>query len=216
MKHTPPRPHVDQSPRPPMRGILLEDLVTEGTADCAVTAPFSTSNIQEIEQIGLVTAGTFTLGWAPAGQTVQTTPALQWNVSPADMQTALNKLSTIGANGVTVTLGPQSYQNSANGEDPEALNPGLWLVSFTGRQFANLTNPPLLTVTTTFTGTGPGMSISEKTLWADTGRVETVNAVIPVGTPTPMRAGAVVVSVFFPGFGYGVVAVEPRYFGGPY
>jgi hypothetical protein len=131
------------------------------------------------------------------------------------MQTALNKLSTIGTNGVTVTLGNQSYANTNTAKETTE-NPGLWLVSFTGRQFVDLANPPLLTVTTNFTGSGPGLSISETTHWGDTGRVETVSAIIPVGTPTPMRAGAVVACVYFPGVGYGVVACEPRYFGLPY
>ena len=206
--------------RPPLIGILLSDLTSGGSTDAAVLAEFSAgqtqNQIQKVVQLGSVTSGTFTLGWAPQGQSVQTTPALKWNISAADMQTALNKLTTIGPNGVTVTLGKQTYTNN-NTHNQTTENPGIWLVSFTGKQFADITTFPLLTVTPTLSGElGPATSISDLTYWGDTGRVETVKAAIPVGTPTPLRAGATFMAHLIPGSGYVLGSVEPRAFGLPY
>jgi hypothetical protein len=48
--------------------------------------------------------------------------------------------------------------------------------------------------------------------WQDTGLVETINDLVPVGIPTPMRAGAVAVGLWFPGIGYGCIACECREF----
>lgn len=216
----PQRPYRDAGLRPPLVGILLADLPSGGKVDCAALIEFSAgtvqNQIQKVEQLGSVTTGTFTLGWAPQGQSVKTTPALPWNISAADLQKALNKLETIGANGVTVTLGKQSYSNTFAGTQTSE-NPGLWLISFTGNQFAKTTNFPLLTVTASLSGLGgPSLAISELTYWGDSGRVETVKAAIPVGTPTPLRAGATCLAHFVPGSGYVLGSVEPRQFGPPY
>lgn len=212
--HQPPRPHVDTNNRPPMVGILLADLVSGGKVDCAVLAEFATSTIQKVEQLGQVVSGTFTLGWAPQGQGVQTTPALPWNISAADLQTALEKLSTIGKGNVQVSLGNQTYTNNLT-QAQTAENPGLWIVSFIGK-FADQANLPLLTVTSSLSGVGATAVISALTYWGDTGRVETVKAAIPVGTPTPLRAGATFLAHFVPGSGYVLGSVEPRQFGAPY
>ena len=217
----PERSHRDTASRPPMRGILLEDLVSEGKADCAVTQLFLTSQIQEIEQLGQVSAGTFTLGFQPptppkgAAPAIQTTPSLAWNASAAQIQTALENLPAIGKKNVLVTLGNGPYTNALT-DTSKTDNPGLWLVSFVGK-FETATSIPLLTVTATLSGgSGPAISISEATFWGDTGRVESVRAGIPVGTPTPMRAGAVVLCHFVPSAGYVVGSCEPRQFGPPY
>jgi len=217
---TPQRPYRDAGQRPPLVGILLADLPSGGKVDCAALIEFSAgqvqNQIQKVEQLGSVTGGTFTIGWAPPGQSIQKTPALAWNISAADLQTALNKLSTIGTKGVTVTLGSQKYTHSFS-QVQTAENPGLWLVSFTGKQFDKTTTFPLLTVTSSLTGVqGPTLSISELTYWGDSGRVETVKAAIPVGTPTPLRAGATCLAHFVPGSGYILGSVEPRQFGPPY
>lgn len=197
----------DLGQAPPRRVILLQDLPSEGQADAAVTVPFADSAIQKVTILGNASSGTFTLGFQG-----QSTDALPWNASPAKVQAALAKLSAIGANNVQVTLGNTSYTNSANGQT-NTRNPQEWIVSFIGsfaRQAA--ANIPLLTFTSALGGTSPVMLITAKTVWGDSGQVITVNAVIPVGVPTPMRNGAVAVAIFFPGLGYGVIACEPRQF----
>ena len=52
--------------------------------------------------------------------------------------------------------------------------------------------------------------VEANTVWQDTGAVETINAFIPVGTPTPMRAGATVIGLWAPGAGYLVISCECR------
>ena len=54
--------------------------------------------------------------------------------------------------------------------------------------------------------------VSATTHYADSGVVETLNALVPVGSPTPMKAGAVAIGLWFPGIGYGVIACESRQF----
>ncbi|MBI3866828.1 MAG: hypothetical protein HY290_33530 [Planctomycetia bacterium] len=196
---------------PPLRGILLEDLPDGGTADCATTILLKDSTIQEVIILGgPVSAGTFKLSFKG-----KTTAPLAWNITAADLQTALEKLETIGPNNAVVTLGQGEY-TSADDPDAGAQSefPGLWIVSFVG-VFAGRTDTPLMTVENSLAG-GLSMLVVATTSWGDTGKVATVRAVVPVGTPTPMRAGAVVIAIAFPGIGYGVISCEPREFGVPY
>ena len=212
-KRNPPDPRT--MGRPPASGvrancvgILLADLPNRGKADMAIINLISDSTIQEVKLLGSgISAGTFTLGFKG-----QVTPALPWNCSATAMQAALEKLSTIGKRNVSVSLGQNDYTNADNvPSTTQAEFPGIWLVSFIG-VFAGRTDTPLLDVVNSVAGTSPTVMVSETTHWADSGSVETANCVIPVGTPTPMRAGAVVACGWFPGVGYGVLACEPRQF----
>jgi hypothetical protein len=208
------RPRVDLSPRPPVRGILLADLPSEGQADMAITTRFDDTTIQEVSMIGVTTAvvgGTFTLTFRG-----QTTTPIKPGASNTDVQTALEALSTIGKKNVTVALGNQKYTNDDADPDtkPKQESPGLWLVTFTGI-FAGQNNIPLLTATSSLTG-GMTLLVDSTTHWGDTGIVETANAVVPVGVPTPMRMGAVVLCIPMPGIGYVVTACECRDFDAPY
>lgn len=200
--HLPPGP----GGRPPIRGILLEDLVDGGEADCAVTERVTTNETQEVEIVGdAVSGGTFKLTYKG-----QTTTAIPFNATAAQMQTALQALPAIGANNVTVTLGKGTFTNDDTQAQTLAF-PGLWLIQFAG-SLAGQTNLPLLTATPSLQGGPAVINISPTTHWADTGVVETMNAIIPVGTPTPMRAGAVASGIWYPGIGYGCIACECRQF----
>lgn len=196
---------------PPLRGILLEDLGDDRTADCATTILLKDSTIQEVIILGgPVSAGTFKLVFKG-----KTTTSLAWNATAADVQAALEKLETIGPNNVVVSLGKGDYANSDDPDaDPRTEFPGLWVVSFVG-VFAGRTDTPLMTAESSLAG-GLSLLVVATTSWGDTGKVATVRAVVPVGTPTPMRAGAVVIAIAFPGIGYGVISCEPREFGVPY
>jgi len=197
-----PPPRRGDPMRPPIRAILLEDLATDGNADCAVTERVETPEIQEVSILGISTGGAFKLAFKG-----QTTPLLPFNVSAADMQTALENLSTIGEGNVSVTLGKIAATDTSPAEFP-----GLWLVQFQGT-LAGI-DVPLLVPTSSLQGTT--IIVTSTTHWADTGVVETINDLIPVGTPTPMRAGAVVVGLWFPGLGYGCIACEAREFSTTY
>lgn len=184
----------DDTPRPPIRAILLQDLPSEGTADAAVTELVDTNEIQEVAIEGSPTGigGTFRLKFKTS-----TTAEIPWNATAEEMRKALEALESIGKGNVDVAIGKtQKY------------NPGVWLVSFIGK-FNGLDVP---TLEPTDSLIGASIVVTWSTTWADSGRIETVRAMIPVGTPTPMRRGAVVVCSHFPGAGYGVHAVECRDF----
>src|SRR5262249_47820997 len=188
--------------RPPIRGILLQDLVNEGQADLAVTEKVTNPQIQKISLLGEPTAGTITLGFKG-----KTTPALPYQATAAQVQTALEGLSTIGKGNVTVTLGV--IAKGVSSENSPAEFPGVWLVEFTGL-FSGPNPPRIALLTATGNLTGLSAIVTAATVWKDTGLVETIQAIVPVGTPTPMRAGAVAVGIWFPGIGYGCVACEGR------
>lgn len=219
------RPPVVDHPRgpqmrPPFRGILLEDLVDEGKADCAVTTEDLTTFIQEVKIEGDVTGGTFTLAFKG-----QTTDKLPFNATAAQMQAALENLSTVGKGNVLVRLGKMIFADSDGNGDPvtgqSTASPGLWLVEFVGT-FAQLpTAPPLMTVgnSLVYAQNPRGLQnllVDQTTHFVDTGAIETVKALTPVGTPTPMRLGAVVTAIWFPGIGYGVMTCEGREFSQSY
>jgi|GEM_PF-5536548 len=211
-KQPPPPPRTADSFRYPIRGILLEDLVDGGVADCAVTELISTAEIQQLEIVGQISGGVnggiFTLQFKG-----QTTAAIPWNATAVQLQAALEALTTIGKGNVAVSLGQGNYTNTEPGAVATAEFPGVWLIEFKGTFVAGQNPPPipLLVPNSSITG-GPSLMISETTHWRDTGVVEQVVCTIPVGTPTPMHAGAVVGCIWFPGVGYGFPGVEPRQF----
>lgn len=211
--HQPPRPRYDSGQRPPLVGILLNDLVSGGTADCACLALFTNSAIQRVKLLGYPTGGTFTLSFTPTGQSPQTTISLAWNATAAQVQAALEALPGIGKGNVSVTLGQGTY-TSANTGTQASRFPGLWTVSFINQLESPA--PALLTFVSSLTGPQPSLIVTAADQWLDTGRVETVRCAIPVGTPTPLRAGATILSHFVPGAGYCVGSCEPRQFGNPY
>jgi hypothetical protein len=195
--------------RPPIRAILLEDLVDEGEADAAVTYKASMTEIQKLTVLGFVSSGTFSLSFKGAS-----TDSLPFNVLPTALQTALENLPTIGKNNVRVTLG--SF--APDPKQPTQLDyVGVWLIEFRGtfltRDPATI---PLLVPASSLGSTGPSLLIAEHTQWADTGMIETIHAILPLTTPTPVRAGAVVTAKQWPGLGYGLETVQPRQFGNPY
>lgn len=183
---------------PPMiRGILLDNLDSMGTADVAVTGLIESTSVQRVAILGNATAGTFILQFEGS-----TTPAIPYNIAAAELQTVLEDLPSIGSGNVLVSLGPTT------GETPHATP--CWLVSFVG-EFLDEEVPLLSLFSESLTGIAT-VEISSSDQWADTGRIEHVRDLIPVGYPTPMRAGAVVMCVFMHGAGYGVLECEYREF----
>src|SRR4029077_8616981 len=107
--------------RPPIRVILLADLVSDGMADIAITEKTTSTLIQEIELIGTPSGGTFKLNFQG-----QTTTAIPFNAPPEQVQAALVALSAIGANNVAVTLGKGTY--TVAGQTTGSVEfPGVWL-----------------------------------------------------------------------------------------
>ena len=290
----PPRTNVWRRTRPPIRAILLEDCVNEGSADCAVTQRDTTTYTQEVSILGdTISGGTFTLKFrASSEDSGQTTAPIPWNATAAQVQAALAALSNVGPGNVQVALGkgsyptPQNYAStpftwnvssnvgiaslfslevgsivylSTTGTLPSGLsaaspyyvvnaagaafqlatsyngapvtvtssgtgvntistspateNPGLWLATFIGKFLQpGVPAPQVMTSTNSITGSGVNVLVEANTIWTDAGVIETLNDIIPVGEPTPMRAGAVAAAIWFPGVGYGIIACECREF----
>jgi len=61
-------------------------------------------------------------------------------------------------------------------------------------------------------GVGGSVIVSATTFLDDTGRTEQVRSLIPVGHPTPLVAGAMIIAIWFPRIGYGIISAECRDF----
>jgi len=204
-----PPPNRSRSGRPLIRAILLEDLVDEGQADAALTVKVANSDVQKLTILGYVSAGTFTLRFKGSS-----TDGLPFNVLPTVMQSALENLPTIGKGNVRVSLGAFA---------PDPTKPtqldyvGVWLIEFIGVFLTrDPSTIPLLVPTSSLGATGPSLILTQTTQWSDTGVIETINAILPLPTPTPCRAGCVITAKHWPGIGYGLETCEPRQFGNPY
>ena len=193
--------------RPPIRAILLEDLPSGGTADAAVTVRVSSPAIQKVSLLGYwALSMTFQLQFKG-----KATKDIPWKSTAAALQTILEAVETIGKGNVSVALGDIPATADGSGEK----FPGVWLVSFIGSFLAR--DPAKIPLLQTVTPHNDSTAVVEELeQYADTGSVEQVTANTPVGNPTPMRAGAVVTAIQFPGEGYCVQTCEARNFGSPY
>jgi hypothetical protein len=96
------------------------------------------NEVQTITFTGTVTGGSFTLTYSG-----QTTSAIAWNATAADVKAALEALSNLGVNDVSVTGGPGGTG-------------AVFTVTF--RNALAATNVAQLTSASSLTGTSPGIS----------------------------------------------------------
>lgn len=177
----------------PIRAILLDNCTNEQPTPAAVTVAVDTNEIQRVTIVGNPTGGVFRLGFRG-----EWTPELSPTLTAASVELALSQLSTIGRDAVSVTVGADNFHS-----------PGMWLVEFTGRLGG--TDVPLLEIDDCIEGAA--LMVVATTVWADSGHVIEVRNGIPVGTPTPLRAGAVVLCLRHSGIaGYVIHAAEARQF----
>eukprot|EP00913_Durusdinium_trenchii_P005642 g5260.t1 len=175
-------------PRPPIFGILLSDLESGLTAEVSVLEKVTTHEIQHVKLRGLPTGGTFQLAFDPPGDGAnETTAAIAYDATAAELKAALVALDAFEERDLQVTRFP-----------------GLWLVEFIG-QYADV-DVPLLTVADDSVDGFAELIAIAGSQWEDTGVVETVEAVIPVGSPTPLVAGAMVAADWYSGAGYATCA----------
>ncbi len=197
-RNLPPTKPGKQPPpaRPPIVAILLEDLVSGGTADAAVLYLEETNETQMVTLEGEITGGFFQLRFrSKENAAEEITGEIPFHASPNEVRKALEALPSINPGDVEVSLG----------EDI-----GRWLVTFTG-QYADQ-DIPLMRATNALTSNLGAVIVAATTFWEDTGRNERVRNLIPVGLPTPLVAGAMVVALWFPRIGYGVISAECRDF----
>ena len=182
------------SGRPNIRGVLLQDLFSNGTAEVAVLDWVDTNDVKAAKFIGDVTGGTFKLTYngTTSQSTDETTGDIAYNATAAAVRTALGALSSLSESVLEV--------------DAFA---GMWFIQFLDKPFGSVSDMDMTLVD--LEGSQRGAAVVDEH-WVDSGRTEIVYATIPVGIPTPMRAGAIVAAIWLTGPGYSVVAVEPRDF----
>ena len=183
--------------RPPIVAVLLEDLSSGETADAAVLALEETNETQMVTINGQITGGYFQLRFRPEESADdEITGEIDFDATPDDVQSALEDLPSINPGDVEVALGEKI---------------GRWFVTFTG-QYANQ-DVTLMGATNGLTaGVGGAVVVRATTFLDDTGRTERVRSIIPVGHPTPLVAGAMVIAIWFPRIGYGIISAECRDF----
>lgn len=188
---TPPPPRQPAG-RPPIRAVLLEDLNSNGTAEVAVLDWVPDNDVQAAKLIGSVDGGTFkiTYNGTVAVPVTEETTDIAFDANGPDVLAALVALPSLTVRTVKVDGFP-----------------GLWFIQFLGQPIGSVAS--LTLDDTNLTGGNFGAAIIGEH-WEDSGRPETVFATIPVGPPTPMRAGAIVVAIWITGARYCVIAVEPR------
>jgi hypothetical protein len=146
--------------------------ITSGP-DAGKVGPFQasgTAEVQTLTKAGTVSGGTFTLTYKG-----ETTEDIAHDATAADVQEALNALSTIQADGgVTVTGGP--------------INDAAFSVTFNAASGADF--PALVSDVTNLTGSGAGVTVAEGTkgaAGATDGRGVTANIVGILDTFLPWQ-----------------------------
>ena len=187
------RPRGTPRSRPPIWAILLEDLESGMTADVTVLRKITTHEIQHVKLRGEPNGGTFKLSFDPDGSSLETTAAIEWDATADELKAALVALDAF------------------SDDDLEVGDlPGLWLVEFIGK-YAGI-DVPLMTVADDSVNGFAQLVVIAGSQWEDTGEVEIVEVVLPLGSPTPLVAGAMVAADFYSGAGYCVKAAECRNF----
>lgn len=178
------RPHQ----RPPIRVVFLEDMPERGAATAAVCRFEGIHDVQEIRLFGEVdAAATLTITFNG-----ETTAPFSANADAATVQAALEALDGVEAGDIIV----DKY-------------PGSFILEFK-RLFA-ADAPDLVTITKAGFSVAGGVEV-KRDVWVDSGQVESIRQMLPVGSPTPIVAGAAGLAVWYHRAGYGLHALECRDF----
>jgi len=195
-RNLPPTKPGKQPPpgRPPIVAVLLEDLPSGETADAAVLYLEESNETQLVTIKGTIVGGSFQLRFrTEEDASEESTDDIAFDATAEEVQAALEALPSINPGDVEVSLGESTSR---------------WFVTFTG-QYARR-DIPLLRVTHSLDSDLGGMIVTATTYWEDTGRTERLRSILPTGTPTPLRVGNMVVALWFPRVGYGVISAECR------
>ncbi len=182
--------------------LLLEDLVSGGTARAAVLRASTSVERQIVDLRGAIDETTsWRLNWTPTDEPTQTTPVLSASATPAEVRLAIESLAAFAPGDVRVEFGRHVR------DDAETWNIHRWVIELTG-QFSG-TEVPLFDPEIV-SGSNLAFSVVEGTVVEDTGTTMIVRSVVPVGTPTPLRRGAIAICAWLEGFGWTVHAIEIR------
>lgn len=198
-RNPPPGQRGKQPPpnRPPIVAVLLEDLPSGETADAAVLYLEETNETQMVTFVGEIIGGSFQLWFRPKEDAdMEMTSDIPFDATSAVVQKALENLPSINPGDVEVRLGEKI---------------GRWFITFTG-QYADQDIPLMQASNGLSAGLEGAVIVRATTYLDDTGRTEQVRNIIPVGSPTPLVAGAMVIALWFPRIGYGVISAECRDF----
>jgi len=188
--------------RPNLACILLEDLPNGVTVDAAVLKAETNNETQLVTIFGEPSGGGFKLGWKDtAAATPAYTAEIPWWAAAADMQAALDLVDGLNPGDVVVSLG---HRDDTAGTSHFLAR---WLIEFTGQYAGD--DVELLVVQNLLEGVA-SVSVTPAEIPVDSGRLESVRCLIPLGIPTPLQAGALCHAEWLHGFGYCITAAEPR------
>lgn len=198
-------PHRQSGFRPPIVGILLDDLLSGETCELAVLENQITTETQVFTAVGEPAGGYFRLGFKSSSTA---TPEWTEHLDPLNdnaerVKELLEELPGLAPGDLIVSFGVVQTQDRVK----HVL--WRWSVTFTGRYQG--VDVEMLQVDDHLSGAyvfGDATSVLE-----DTGRTEIVREVLGVGWPTPLRAGARALCHWVHGIGYVVGSVEARDFG---
>lgn len=199
--------------RPNLIVMLTEDLDSADEARAAVLQAEDGDTVQAVTIVGHVSGGSFTLSLDLGEDEPEETESIDWNATPAMVREALEALPSLNPGDVDVRFGKIIDDP---GPPEEARYTGRWLVRFQG-QFTGQ-DVPLLEFSSELETNGDDITRAGVTgeairvrLW-DTKREEIVRADLPVGSPTPLKAGAIATAKWISDVGYVLDAVECREF----
>lgn len=191
--------------RPPIIAVLLDALEAGRSVPAAVLAVRSINEIQVITAYGVPSGGYFRVGFklSETSETEWTPFFYPMLESAAVLQKYLSDLPSVGHGNVEVTLGLVTLP------DGTAHNAWRWNVVWCGR-YAGV-DMQMLELDQFLVGAG--LLVATNNPLEDTGRVEMIREVIGVPSPTPLRAGARCMALWYHGVGYCIHACEARDFG---
>jgi hypothetical protein len=136
----------------------LLTLLYAGLGTKAVTSPGGTSEVTSLTKSGTISGGTFTITYS-----AQTTAAIAWDATAAQVQAALEALSNVAPGDVAVSGGP--------------IVTAPFILTWRGNLLGNITQPTA--DATSLTGSTPGITVA-----TDTGGTTYVGAAVHTFYPS--------------------------------
>lgn len=196
-------PQTGEPARGLVRFVLAEPL-NDGEVAVARATRYRRSPGFDVAIVGDNEGGHFTLRARrqPDGDWQQSDP-IDVDATAAQARTACRTIDSVGA--IDVGLGRVCHPvTGVTDRDGRPFIPGRWSFHFPEAEVD-------VDVTNGLAGTNDQALVIRRTRYGDAGWSADVHNAIPIGTPTPLRAGAVIVCAQFSG-AWGVISAEPRDF----